>query len=492
MNLPETAFRNSEVLVTALQGRSEEEEVLLAGKPCKGFGKIWRRVTGRQRTETMDKIQKLLADAVEVELQERFTAKKGLRDFRTAIKTSLRVDSIVDRIFSKRIAKDHLTVGAVKGLFHGFREDIVAVKIASDNRPSQALSEARQKVQPIVDLLLGEKVPRLGQVSAALVKAALIKRDSVLMGALRDALQEKCMDLRGVLETAPDSDEGKIAAILVNNIVSLFPFTEPPEGWVFQIPQKVNNKWKSVNFITERIPLTPSVLGSEYCAWGLKPVNDEAATPILVFMGTTHPTATGARFTVWSDFTPFAAVGELIFKAWGKQRITTWLNTRCPKPPIVTGMSLGGSLALLTAAALPDKVAEVQAYSPPALRQRHLDAYTSAAGNRPNVQVYCQENDLVPKVGVGWHKDWDVYEVIPEKPAGRFFAHAKIFAAASSVAVMKVDPTKENKSWFRKIFDVLHEVASLVVFPLITLYLFVRAIGSWIYDVFHWLLHGRS
>lgn len=482
LELEPSAFNTQKTLLEGLQGKEEDVELRLTDHSGR-FGRMWHHITNWQRKQTLAKIQRLLCDSVETVINDEHHVQLD------AEHPALRLGPVVRELLANQgVYQGKLTVGAVRKLFNNISSSIVAVRTDSMSsvQVSGAAHEATHSsparpIDVVVRLLLEEGPIRFGEVSFALIKAALVTRNEQFILELRDNLQRRLSGLVDILKREPDSDNAKITEILVGNIVSLLPFTEPKDGTEIVIPQKVNGKWESVTYTTERVPLTPDWLGSEYSAYGFT-TKQPGASPLLVFMGTTHPTATGARFTIWSDFTPFRAVGELLFNRWGKKRVNEWLeglDPMHPKPKLL-GMSLGGSLALLTVSAFPEKVSEVQAYSPPAPRQRHLDAY----GEHPTdhqVKIYCQENDVVPKIGVGWHKKWDVYEVIPKVPRSRGFAHVQLFCAQRSVSVVKIEGSRENKSIFRKILNGVHELVSLCVFFTLTLYILARALVTWLF-----------
>src|ERR1700733_10957258 len=148
-------------------------------------------------------------------------------------------------------------------------------------------------------------------------------------------------------------EQDKLYEILVGDLLTLYPFLEAhyEEKPVLTVPQKVGGKWTNVTYNVEAMELAKELKStSPIYAYGLKPKDNDKASPLLLFMGTPPPTTTGADIAVWVDVIPEHTVGEALYKM-SKKEIEDWVDSACQnsKNPVQTyGKSLGGAMCLLT------------------------------------------------------------------------------------------------------------------------------------------------
>lgn len=324
-----------------------------------------------------------------------------------------------------------------------------------------------------------------------LVKAVLISKNPEFLAEVQKEIQAYLNTLVEQLNSDKFSSphDQRLGEILVGNILSLYPFFEPMDGSILEIPRKVEGRWISVSHELDLLQMTAHSKGDPYYACGFRPIDKNASlfvdretlpahikdgSPILIFMGTPPPTTRGAAHAEFADFVPGHSVGETLYQQ-GKGTINEWIDrwsTNNGKKVDVYGQSLGGSLSLILTAHHPGKVGKVFAFNAPTLRQSLLDKYqanvlSELRQNWPEVNIFVQENDPVSLLGAGWDRSWNVYSVLPEKTSNAYAAHIKAFAGQHNVVVMKLseaDISSHNASVARKIFNVAVEILKVPMF----------------------------
>ena len=307
--------------------------------------------------------------------------------------------------------------------------------------------------------------------SKRLYQTLFWKKDPEFLAIVVNEFQRVSQILLKILQQSTDEVQKELCELVLGLIVSFYPFMEPLPSSL-RIPQKINGAWQDIQYSVEKLELTPQWLTSPLTAYGL---TSSDADSLLLFKGTPQSTAAGSFLSLWTDLVPGFMVGELAFRFFAKKEIKNWLDKQ--RSVKIHGHSLGGSLALLTACYLPEKITEVHAYSPPGLFARAINTFNG----RPKVAVYWQKGDLVPLLGSGFHPDFQLYKIsCIEKTQGLFFGHIRTIPALSYVKVEEVLPSSEKRRVARFLFNSLHIAFSILMFPVLTLILFFRMLINFI------------
>lgn len=225
-----------------------------------------------------------------------------------------------------------------------------------------------------------------------------------------------------------------------NALLSLMAFGCPEAGEQIILPAKcANGSWKMITYTVAHVPLTPSWLGSQYIAYGLVPeqaddLQDQAPAHLL-YRGTTPSGWKGFMWNYFANFFPLTSVGSGLFRL-GKKRIQTFLNKQKEITQLKTechGVSLGGSLSLLTAQACPD---EVEAYANvPAGTRKPWETKT-------HVEIVLRGKDPVTRLGqMPTGEDvhcW--YEHLPDDPDHPINADGLTGAHRSHTCSLSLNP----------------------------------------------------
>lgn len=354
--------------------------------------------------------------------------------------------SIISHIFSK--AFSGILVYDGKGV------DIPAVK--SGNNP----------VYDMVYWLLGKKggIPS-GIMTPEYAKAFFLQKNPKFLTTMRRALFDALLACSQKLPV-PGSPEEVVFQTFVGNIVALLPYSYPEVNnssikEEFVIPQKIDGQWKNCKYVFDcKIHLSPKWLSSPMAAYGL---TSKEGPPILSFLGTTYPAGDGFMLTLVSDFTPLMSVGHAAY-LYGKSEIERWMNAQKGQVRL-HGVSLGGALCFQVLRNHLEKIGEVHAYNPPGLYPWNW----TTEFHDPSVNIYCQENDIVVKVGLfPTGKGVSLFNVYGPKPENFLKAHAVAYSGTDRVRITKHSPEEENEKFARKIYTGLHFAGSLlIVAPLI-------------------------
>ena len=218
----------------------------------------------------------------------------------------------------------------------------------------------------------------------------------------------------------------KIVDLNIINSLSLYVMLEPtPHDGELKIP-RLDRKTKQYQLISHS--LTPLELKplpilrmqlqdkDRVFAYGLTPIN-LSINPILIFMGTTFPTGQGAMSQDLINKYPYASVGEM----YDWTSVINWVNSSSKDHKInVCGISQGGSLGLLLALAIPDKLSRVDVVNPPGMLtnydQHHpiywkWDLLEQTDQDRlPEVLIQRQHGDPVSPMGY-WKDNWKILKI---------------------------------------------------------------------------------
>lgn len=326
-------------------------------------------------------------------------------------------------------------------------------------------------VRGVLEYLLSSKQVTFEHLTSKIFKGILWKKDPELLHDALALLDYLLWEIHKRPKTA-------FTEVLVGNILCLYPFFEPAENRTVAVPKRVGGFWRLVLHKVQRIPLTPALFCEPYYAYHLVP-RDKKSAPLLIYMGTAHPTAHGALWTYWTDFFPGMAIGESLYQGFARAAIERFLNKQERKVHIY-GQSLGGSLALQTVAEFPDKVAEVHAYSPGGVFERTVEKYHQLVNpqHKPIVNLYTQENDLVPSIG--WargHADWHIYKFFAPQIQDFLARHARAFSSLEKFIVVKLHTETKEEKWVRSYVSLAHQVVSFPLHFFLSVVLAIKGIS---------------
>ncbi len=254
-----------------------------------------------------------------------------------------------------------------------------------------------------------------------------------------------------------------VSEMLVGNLIALLPFFDFENHSKLFLLRFIDNEWKLVPYMLSYIPLVEN----EIYAYGLEPIDEPTANPILIFQGTPYPAAHGFFEALWSDLHPIKSVGEEIFKQ-GKPALDEWIKGK--EKIDCYGMSLGGALAYHAGHAYGNKI-NVHAYASPGLIPMK-GGLTEIHG-----RVFFHLKDLIRSIG--YHpesENFEVYAVVTDADLNFLAAHAHP-AGLGPTVVLKVDPKHENQTWLRYFANILKiTVSTLLFLVLLPIKLILQAI----------------
>lgn len=365
------------------------------------------------------------------------------------------------RAVGGKVWKAHspLTSDVLRAIDGAFRQRLVyhgagmAAPAAIPDSPQEAC------VQQLVKALLhGEKLTKK-TVTKTVLHAVWVKHDAEMMRLLRQELQR---ELDVLAESPPKTPEQEIVwQAFLGNILALLPYSYPSTGDVFILPVLQSGECRRVEYGIEVLPLTPATWSTPMTALGMVPKGDMSAPPILSFIGTTFPAGDGFAATLRADATPGMSVGEAVYQS-GKEIIQKWLAGKAGI--YVTGMSLGGAMALHMLRHHEDQLAKVVAYSPPGL---NVHCWEKEYSGPCQVTIYSQAGDIVPRMGY-WPTGSSValYRVLSHHstmPRGMLSAHMRAYTGLEKLTILRSEPEEENRGLTRKFLTGLHRYLGPVV-----------------------------
>lgn len=355
-----------------------------------------------------------------------------------------------------------LCVGNKKPLFH----------------PPEA-GEELTAFQKVFQTLLSDQLSPSGVVNGDTAPAIFWGRDPK---ALKDA-RSYVQTILNRFDTSDAREPTLAESASIENLLALYPFFDPPEGEALIIPEWTGTEWKRVPFTVQRLQLTQSWLASPMFAYGLVP-KEKGICPKLLFKGTTYPADRGAFLSILSDVNPGASVGEYAFHM-GFSSLEEWFakytTPECKAD--VFGQSLGGSLTLLAASYFGEKIRKAHAFGSPAPWPWSVSKFDSIPEQRrPDVRIFSQSGDGIPKLGWGWHAAWKVHRVFAGEDYGAFLSHAKAFTAEKGVLILDVKSEADSSGLSRKALAITQLVLSFILFVLAVVVFTIHRI---IYAVYH-------
>ncbi len=222
------------------------------------------------------------------------------------------------------------------------------------------------------------------------LKRLFLRQDKEFLGYFFVAIQEELLSIYGDILKKNVSDN--FATLRINNMLCFLTYTEC-YGHKIRVPTRSPVGWLLTSYHIQCVPLVPawtSVFATPYSAYGLVP-EDKHSPSLLLFMGSTYPSATGSWWTYLADFFPGLSIGKILFLV-GKQRLRRWIVAQ-ERTVECHGQSLGGSLSIFCAAAFPEFV-QAYAHVPPG---RWLGRYSRFQGQ--NVTVSLQVQDPITQLG---------------------------------------------------------------------------------------------
>ena len=438
--------------------------------------RAWHTITGQDRLKAREKIVRFLGEAVRTQAgidcdQYNYLVKKVVQQL----------------LFNHDARSDALlTVSAARRVFAALSEDLQACGCCHRVYPQMEFQEG-EETKNVIRWLFGD--PQIvghnfTVLTSKLLKAAAVHKDEELLIQAQRELEALGQHLFGELQSGNLClSRERLTEIFLGQILALYPFFEPETGTELKLPQKIGDRWELVTFRVEQIPLTPLWLGPPILAFGLLPVEGsaEGARPRLLFPGTSQPTASWSPLDTWADFVPGYSVGEFVFNRWACAKIKKWIQERAKKKVEVTGISLGGSLTLLTVANLPELVSVARAFVPPAVRASVVGRYDEKLKSMerrewPQVSIFWQDGDFISLIGAAWSKFWTAYRLIPGKHLDPISAHNKAFSAQPLTAVVRMDTEKDSKRLSRYALNIVYEIACVPIFILLTIGIGIRAV----------------
>lgn len=289
-------------------------------------------------------------------------------------------------------------------------------------------------VQEFFQVALGAKAQNPKHAFFELYKTLTGPGKQAFLKKEREALQGLFKAIYPKLQTLTSLGEHFWGEAIIGQFLSYYTFFGPQNGEKIALPIYLEGKWDLIDYTVEKIPLTPSWMGSQAFAFGLTPLLK--APPLLLFKGTSYPGDEGFGLQLLTDFNPLASVGRYLF--WlGKGNIEKWLKKGYTKS-LVFGLSLGGALTLHAALNFPSLIESAFAYNTPAL----LPWEVKNSQEHRGIHVFCNENDLSSNCGFSYGRGWNVYKVLVKNPPSFLLAHIQCYLGQKEFRLMRIQPKK--------------------------------------------------
>jgi len=311
-----------------------------------------------------------------------------------------------------------------------------------------------QTVENLVQALCHGRSLTSGIINRRFLNSIFIDVDPALLTSFRNALQRELVRL---IEFPPHTEQEAIVwRAFRANVLALLPYSYPEDGTELIVPVLYKNMEVLTEiYVIEGIPMSLTSLASPMRALGLtsKDSSDVDVPPILSYMGTTFPGGDGYITSMLADSTPGHQVGGYLYKQ-NKETIDAWFQGK--QNVEVTGISLGGALALQTVADYSDKISRVDALNPPGLEG---DTWHASTGN-VLINIYCQAGDIVSKVGRWFYsKNINLFRLFAHQDGvweDPFTSHIRLATGCRRVTFIKEDPEEINKRAERGFFTFIH------------------------------------
>lgn len=283
------------------------------------------------------------------------------------------------------------------------------------------------------------------------LKTILIKRDPQFMLAWRRVFQAGFDSLYEQLRQLAEPDKSNEQIFLfITDLLNLLPYGDLNPYEFIRIPQYIDAQWVQIEYKVRPIELTPDHGWESWLiqeqdrvfAYGLEPLNHPAAEPQLIFMGTTFPAGQGFWAQILTDLQAFRTVGSWLFDS-GRDKVLRWLEQQGNKVH-VTGLSLGGSLALQLAQEAPGYLSRVDAQNPAGFYgHSHFDSMAEAAAHSSTrLVVQAQGSDLIARLGQ-MPPHCELIAVLPQK-GHMLWDHPSIYTGLASTRYEQRDVNEYN------------------------------------------------
>ena len=315
---------------------------------------------------------------------------------------------------------------------------------------------------PLAKTVIEKLLEGVGTVNgAALAKTLLFgKNKKPLLAELRSHFQ---IIFDALFENIQNESQDFWAEGLIGHLLSYYTFFDPPSGSKLSVPVCLDGKWQKIEYEVEKIPLTPSWMGSPMVAFGLTAFN---GPPLLLFKGTSYPADEGFGLQVLSDTNPGASVGGYAF-AMAKQTLRKWLKEKGTKARLF-GVSLGGALVQHTVARMPEYIESAFAYCPPRLMHYELRQwnrlYKQNPTALPKVHIFEHDRDVVHSAGLSRGMGWQVYKVMGSRPSFSLLAHVECYLSRKELLILKGN--SHNVPLKEKVLSAVHLILSVPFFLL--------------------------
>jgi hypothetical protein len=322
-------------------------------------------------------------------------------------------------------------------------------------RESNGDADIRTKIQKAVDFLFFKSSSLQGVYHKHLAEHVFIKCRPELFKGFAHAIQK-------ILDRIDIHLMDKKSELYLSSVITLIPYCYPKRDDKFLIPFKNSHqKYERYTFtVTDIVSMSVDPSLSPMKAYGLK---NELGHNMLIFLGTTFPSADGFLNALLTDFTPFLSVGKMAFSL-SQSELKAYFKKH--SDVIVYGKSLGGSLALHALREFEASIKEVHSVVPAGL---HVwDKYQSICAKK--VVIITHTGDLVSKMGYfPEHKNTKVYEIsLTSVKITGVLAHVIAFSGSACATVKKIDPKTENRLIQRHVLTLMHMTCSMLIFTVLS------------------------
>lgn len=346
-----------------------------------------------------------------------------------------------------------------------------------------------ERLRLLFDLMRGHSVPLQDIIAnSALVWTILHKPDRHILNAAQELVQDLLKDL--FEQKALFSANFLHLEATIGDVLALYPYLGVPNGSTLQVPVRLGTEWKLIDYIVERIEMTPSWMGSPLVAYGLHAL-DSSAPPLLLFKGTTYPADEGASLSLLTDLNLFGSVGSYAF-AIGKATIQQWLEQHtATQKAIVYGKSLGGAQAWRSALYFPTHIQKVMAIAAPGCSYWEQAEMQHVMQAQPHLEIniFCQPNDPVPYSDCVVCQKVNYYEMrglrTIENP---LLAHASMTSMQELTALYRL-PFSAIASPWKRVAVTIARLAASIFFPLLAITHTLISTARYIHNIFFFKLN---
>lgn len=307
--------------------------------------------------------------------------------------------------------------------------------------------------------------------------ALFIHRNGALLAAIRHELQNLFFNAYECLHNQQmDAEAEDRAGILITHLLTMYPFLDGKDGDRLFIPQKINQKWDLIEYINERIDISPQkgflakFLKDEdrLYAYGLVPKSTTYAQPYLCIMGSAYPSAQGAKFNWLYNFAWNKSVGE----AHDTSKLEQWIQKH--HSIITLGHSKGGTVAMILAAKFADQIAKAECLCPTALTTATLNNLITKWNDipdekKPHINIYTQAGDPIFYLDNIFLPNTTFFYIrVPNVFVNHLMAHIHYLVGRQSVEISKMDYTAECfTSGWRNYLSMNKQALNVVIFPIL-------------------------